>query len=118
MENHLSVREARRQLAQVLNTAAFGDNRIVVVRYREEVGAFVGMDDPDLLRRAKPGPAGAGGEGARNAGAAPRATVPEPGGSDCDYAAGAASPAFFGWCSAQRPWAVTFLRQPSLLQVL
>ena len=55
MENHLSVREARRQLAQVLNTAAFGDHRIVVVRYRQEVGAFVSMNDLEFLRRYRPG---------------------------------------------------------------
>jgi len=55
MENHLSVREVRRQLAQVLNIAAVGDHRIVVVRYRQEVGAFVNMDDLEFLRRYRPG---------------------------------------------------------------
>lgn len=54
MENHLSVRETRRQLAEVLNTAAFGDHRIVVVRYRQEVGAFVSMNDLEF-RRYRPG---------------------------------------------------------------
>lgn len=42
-------------LAQVLNTAAFGNHRIIVVRYRQEVGAFVSMDDLEFLRRYRPG---------------------------------------------------------------
>jgi hypothetical protein len=58
MEIHLSVREARRKFAEVLSEAAFGDHRIIVVRHKQEVGAFVNMDDVEFLRRyRRPGEA-------------------------------------------------------------
>jgi hypothetical protein len=54
MEQHRNVREARRTFSDLVSTAAYGDQRIVVVRHKTEVGAFVGMDDLEFLRRYRP----------------------------------------------------------------
>ena len=53
MEQHRSVREARRTFSEILNTAAYGDQRIVIVRHKTEVGAFVNMNDLEFLRRER-----------------------------------------------------------------
>ncbi len=55
MEIYRSVREARRTFSQILSTAAYGDHRIVVVRHKTPVGAFVNMEDLEFLRRYQRG---------------------------------------------------------------
>jgi hypothetical protein len=54
MEQFLSVREARRTFAWVLNTAAYGERRTIVVRRGEVVGAVVSPDDLQFLLRYRP----------------------------------------------------------------
>lgn len=54
MERYVWVRHARRWFADVLNTAAYGAERVVILRRGEELGAFVGTADLDYLRRTRP----------------------------------------------------------------
>jgi len=54
MEKYLSVREARRTFAAVLKDAAIDAHRVVIARHGVEIGAVVGMDDVEFLRRHKP----------------------------------------------------------------
>jgi prevent-host-death family protein len=54
MERYVWVRNARARFADVLNTAAYGSERVVILRRGEELGAFVGTADLDHLRRTKP----------------------------------------------------------------
>lgn len=52
MEN-ISAAEARKQLADLLNRAAYGKERIVVTRHGKQMGAIVPVEDLDLLERLK-----------------------------------------------------------------
>ena len=54
MEHVLVVREARRRFAELLNWAAFGGERIAIVRRTEVMGAFVGPEDLEFLEKFKP----------------------------------------------------------------
>jgi prevent-host-death family protein len=54
MERYIWVKQARAKFADILNTAAYGADRIVIVRRGEELGAFVGVADLNFLRRHKP----------------------------------------------------------------
>jgi prevent-host-death family protein len=54
MEHYRSIREARAMLADIINLAAFGCDRIVLVRRGHEVAAVVGPADIDFLREHKP----------------------------------------------------------------
>jgi hypothetical protein len=54
MAQFLSVREARREFAQVLNAAAYQERRTVIVRRDEVAGAFVSPEDLIFLLRYRP----------------------------------------------------------------
>jgi len=54
MAQFLSVREARREFAQVLNAAAYEERRTVIVRRDEVAGAFVSAEDLVFLLRYRP----------------------------------------------------------------
>ena len=52
MEN-ISAADARKQLAELLNRAAYGKERFVLTRHGKEMGALVPLEDLDLLERLK-----------------------------------------------------------------
>ena len=52
MEN-ISAADARKQLAELLNRAAYGKERFVLTRHGKEMGAIVPVEDLDLLDRLK-----------------------------------------------------------------
>ena len=54
MITYVSVREARRTLADIIDAAAFQGARTVVVRHGVAAGGFVGMDDILFLKRYRP----------------------------------------------------------------
>lgn len=49
---HVSVREARAQIADLLNRAAYGVERIVVERHGKPIAAIVCVEDLEYLERA------------------------------------------------------------------
>lgn len=49
------VREARRSIAELLNRAAYGVERIVVVRHGKPIAAIVCVEDLEFLERADRG---------------------------------------------------------------
>ena len=52
MEN-VSAADARKQLAELLNRAAYGKESFVVTRHGKEMGAIVPVEDLALLERLK-----------------------------------------------------------------
>ena len=54
MERYVWVRNARLKFADMLNTAAYGSERIVILRRGEELCFVGGLADLDYLRRHRP----------------------------------------------------------------
>ena len=54
MERYVWVRNARLKFADMLNTAAYGSERIVILRRGEELCFIGGLADLDYLRRHRP----------------------------------------------------------------
>lgn len=49
----ISTAEARRNMADVVNRAAYGGERFVVTRHGRELAAIVPLDDANLLERVR-----------------------------------------------------------------
>jgi prevent-host-death family protein len=48
---HVSVSEARQDFAELVNRAAYGDERIRIVRRGREIAAIVPIEDVEFLER-------------------------------------------------------------------
>ena len=50
---HITTAEARRNMAELVNRAAYGGERFVVTRHGKELVAIVPLQDATLLKRLK-----------------------------------------------------------------
>lgn len=50
---HITTAEARKQMAELLNRAAYGKERFVVTRHGKELVAIVPLEDVTLLERLR-----------------------------------------------------------------
>lgn len=50
---HVTSAEARKNMAELLNRAAYGGERFVVTRHGKELVAIVPLEDASLLRRLR-----------------------------------------------------------------